>query len=452
LGANVSWNLGSAVPSDNERLADCILDFAPEGDAIADIAIHRVKEESIGGFKQPMKRTIKLLALAAALAVFAIPAMAQNDQCTDENKDLWYTQTFLKNFKGTAEQQKLAYDAAKKYIASCPADQYSDYMQKKFVEPYEKLHANLDIAAQFQDAVKNKNNQQVLTLGEQIVATNPDNAAVIYILMASTGLNDANLLGRSSQAAKKAIELIEAGKPFEPAYKSKDQALAAMNYIIAKSMAQSAPADAIPYYLKALRYESDLKKTPQIYIELADAYEKGPGAKLTADYKSKIGPNNTETPESKLALENLNQITDRQIDALARAAALTTDATNKKAIVDDLTSLYKYRNKTATDANVSELVANVLSKPIPDVPTPITSLPGPSPSSNPATNGNGSSNGTSVNGGTNNGTKPAGNNMTSNTAATGKGTTSTGTGAQTGTAKPTATPTPQRKPLKFRRG
>ena len=326
-----------------------------------------------------MKRTIKLLALAASLAVFAVPALAQ-DQCTDENKDLWYSKTFLPNFKGDAPAQKIAYEAAKKYIAACPADQYSEYMQKKFVEPYEKLHANQEVATQFQDAVKSKNNTQVLTLGQQIVATNPDNAAVIYILMASTGLNDANLLGQSSQAAKKAIELIEAGKPFEPAYKSKDQALAAMNYIVAKSMLASAPADAVPYFLKAARFQSDLSKSPQLYLELADAYDKGPGKRLGEEYKSKIGPNNTETPESKLVLENLNQVTDRQIDALARAAALTTDAATKKAIMDDLTALYKYRNKTATEANVSELVANVLSKPLPDVPTPITSLPTPSSS------------------------------------------------------------------------
>src|SRR5437764_1908867 len=128
-----------------------------------------------------MKRTIKLLALAAALAVFAVPALAQNDQCTDENKDLWYSKTFLPNFKGTAEQQKIAYDAAKKYIASCPADQYSDYMQKKFVEPYEVLHKNQDAVTQFQDAVKAKNNAQIISKGNEAAAANPDNA-VIYIL------------------------------------------------------------------------------------------------------------------------------------------------------------------------------------------------------------------------------------------------------------------------------
>ena len=358
-----------------------------------------------------MKRTIKLLAIAAAFAAFAVPVLGQ-DQCTDDSKAAWY-KTFLDNYKGDEAKQQVAVDAAKKYIASCPEDQYSKYMNDKFVKPWDDLHKNQQVATQFQTAVKNKDNQQVLNLGEQIVATNPENAAVIYILMAGTGLNDPNLLGRSSQAAKKAIELIEAGKSFEPAYKTKDQALAAMNYIVAKSMLQSTPADAIPYYLKAARYESDLKKTPQLYLELADAYQKGPGARLTAEYKSKIGPDNTETPESKLVLENLNQVTDRQIDALARAAANATDAATKKAIVDDLTALYKYRNKTATDANVSELVANVMSKPLPDLPTPITSLPTPTPSSTPTT---------------------------------GSGTSSTAGNGSTGGAKPTSSPTPPRKP------
>src|SRR6059058_3021141 len=113
-----------------------------------------------------MRRTIKLLALAAALAVFAVPALAQNDQCTDENKDLWYAKTFLPNFKGDAAQQKLAYDAAKKYITSCPADQYSDYMQKKFVEPYEAMLNKGKSGDEFQKAVNSKNYADQMKYGK----------------------------------------------------------------------------------------------------------------------------------------------------------------------------------------------------------------------------------------------------------------------------------------------
>ena len=373
-----------------------------------------------------MKRTIKLLVLAAAFAGFVMPVLAQ-DQCTDDNKAAWY-KTFLDNYKGDEAKQQVAYDAAKKYISTCPEDQYSKYMNDKFVVLWDRIHQDQALAKQFDDAVKAKNYSQTLALGKQLVAKNPDNA-VVYIIMAGAGLGDVSLLADSAQQAKKAIELIEAGKPFEPAYKTKDQALAAMNYIVAKSLVQNSPADAIPYYLKAAHYESDLKKNHQFYLELADAYLKGPDKDLRAKYKAAVGPNDTETPESKLILENLNQVADRQIDALARAAANATDAKVKKDILTDLTALYKYRNSTATEANVTELVANVMSKPLPEMPVPITQLPGPAPTSTPTTTGNGTSSG--------NGS------MTSNTPANGKG--ATGTGTASGTPKPAATPTP-RKP------
>jgi len=391
-----------------------------------------------------MKRTIKLLALAAALAVFAVPALAQNDQCTDENKDLWYAKTFLPNFKGDAAQQKTAYDAAKKYIDACGLDdQYAKYMKRVLVDPMDANNKTADIGKQFDAAVKSNKYSDQMRIGKQLLATDADNVD-INVILGIAGLGDASLLNESVSYAQKAISLIDSGKT--PKVYTRDQALAYLDWTIAKSKLTSAPADAIGDLLKVAKLESDVKKTPQLYIDIAAAYETGPRAKLSDEYTASLKPDKTEPDPSKVILENLNRVIDNQIDAMARAAALTTDAGKKQAIVTELTALYKYRNKTATDANVTELVANVLSKPIPDAPTPVTSVPGPSPSSTPATNGNGS-----TNGGTNNGSKPAGTNMTSNTPATGKGTTSTGTGTTGGTAKPTATPTPQRKPLKFRR-
>jgi hypothetical protein len=189
--------------------------------------------------------------------------------------------------------------------------------------------------------------------------------------MGVAGLSDPNLLGDSAQYAKKAIELIEAGKPFAP-FTTKDQALAYLNNAVGKSLLKSAPVDAIPYFLKAAKYESDLKKNPLLYNDLASAYGDGPIAKQSEEYRTKY---TTETPESKLAFENLNQLIDRQIDALARATALSTNPTNKKALMDLLTGLYKDRNKSETGLN--ELLAGVLSKPVPDYPTPLTALPTP---------------------------------------------------------------------------
>lgn len=373
-----------------------------------------------------MKRTIELIILTLMLGAFSAPVFAQSKECNDDNKRAWY-QTFLDNRKGEAPQQKTAYEAAKDYL-NCGGDDSDQIVQylKKWVGEYERLTGAQAVSKQFEDAFKQKNYADQMRLGKQLLATDANNPAV-NIILAVAGLSDPNYLNDSAQYARKSIQLIEAGKPFAP-YESKDKALAAMNYAIAEATLKTSPTDAIPYFLKAAKYDSDLKRAYQLYYDLATAYEKGPGAKLTEAYKPFVGKD--ETDESKLALANLNQVVDRQIDALARAAALAQDANTKKAIMDDLTELYKYRNKS--DAGLNELVAGVLNKPLPEMPTPLTSLP-PSAGSPAAS--------------------AAGANGASST-----GTAVTSTGAQkqpatTGTAKPTPSPTPKSKPrTNFRRG
>lgn len=378
-----------------------------------------------------MKRIIILLALAALFAVFAVPVLAQTKECNDEFKSA----TYSKWYDNRTKDQPAAYEAAKEYLAVCTTDDQYTAALKKFKAAYEAATADVANKKQFDEAYQKKNYADQIRLGKVILATEPDNAAV-YIVMGLAGLGDPNLLGESAQYAKKAIELIQTGKPFAP-YATKDQALAWLNYTAGRASLKSAPADAIPYLLKAAKLESDLKKNPQLYLDLAAAYNDGPQAKLTEEYKGKVGPNNTETPESKLALENLNQVIDRQIDALARATALA-DAANKPAFLDELTKLYEYRNKSKTGVN--ELVANVLSKPLPEPPTPITSLPTPAaPTAPAAASQPPASTGVTQPGTTT--TKPASNNG----AATGTG---------NGAAKPAPTPTPGKKPRRanHRRG
>ena len=96
-----------------------------------------------------------------------------------------------------------------------------------------------------------------------------------------------------------------------------------------------------------------------------------------------------ETPESKLALANINQIVDRMIDGYARAVALAASdpiyATQKTVWNDSLTQWYKYRNNN-TDTGLSQMVAGILSKPLPPEPTPLTSLPATTPAGTPVGN------------------------------------------------------------------
>jgi hypothetical protein len=388
-----------------------------------------------------MTRIIKLLVLAAALAVFAIPAIAQADQCNDDNKGAWY-KTFLDNYTKPEPAAKVAYDAAKKYIDSCPDDPQRQYLQK-FVTKYDEGQKKAGVGKAFEDAVKNKNYADQMKYGKEILATTPDNVDVASIL-GIAGLGEATLLSESATYAAKAIQLIEGGKPLK-AY-TKDQALAYLNWTLGKSKLTTAPADAINDFLKAAKLESEVKKNPQLYLDLSNAYA-GPHAKMSKEYTDSLNPDKTESAQSKVILENLNRIIDNEIDAMARAAALAP-ADAKKGIVTDLTALYKYRNKAATDANVTELVASVLSKPIPDMPTPVTSLPTPTPAATPAATPGANGNGAGAT--TNGGAKPAGNTTTGN-AATGN---TTNGGNKTGGAGNGATaPAGNKRPrLNHRRG
>ena len=260
-----------------------------------------------------------------------------------------------------------------------------------------------------------------------MLAGSPDNTAV-YIIMGMAGLSEPSVLSESVQYAKKAIEMIEGGKPAAPY--TRDQALAYLNWEMAKASLKPAPADAVTFLLKAAKFDSDLKKNPLFYLDLATAYNDGPRAKLTDEYKAKY---TIESPESKLALANINQFIDRQIDAMARAAALAGNAADKKAVMDALGDLYKDRNGKTDGLN--ELVAGILSKPLPEFPTPLTSLP--TPVSTPGTNGSpAGTNGTTS---SNTGTNVQGTNGQNRTGATGA------TGAPNGnktTSGPKASPSP----------
>jgi hypothetical protein len=383
-----------------------------------------------------MKFINRAIAIAAVLTLSAVSAWAQAKECTDDFK----TATYSKWYDNRKDKQDVAYEAAKEYLSVCTTeDQYSAVL-KKFVADYDRIHSNQKLVTDFDAAVKAKNYPDQIRIGKQLVAmpSHADNA-VIYILMAGAGLGDANLLSDSAQAAKKAIELIEAGKPVTPAYQTKDQALAAMNYLIAKSTMKTSPTDAIPFFIKAAKYQSDLQKSPVIYNELATAYGEGPVAKYARDYAAiAAAGKSVDDPETKLVVANLNQALDRQIDAFARAAAVSTSEADKKAFMDVLAAVYKDRNKKdAAAAELNTLVASALTKPIPDAPAPITSVP---TSSGPAPAGAGAApTGGAPSSSVNNGA------ASSSPASTTTKPAATGTGTPATPAKPTATPKPKQR-------
>ena len=367
-----------------------------------------------------MKTLIRLVTTGATLALLAFPAVANSlstdtfaqDQCTDENKAAWY-KTFIDTFKTDAQPK--AYEAAKKYLTACSTEdtQQTQYL-KKWVGVYEKEIRKIN----FQKLLSDKNYPEAFKLGAEILKDEPENLKILMDLgyagyVASTAKNNA-FNAEALTYARKTIQLIESGKTLESwaPFPTKDEALAFLTYYIGINTLAQDPAGALPLLLKVAKFESSLKKSPYTYDKIATAYEAGPYAKLSDDYKTKFGGKD-ESPEQKLALENIYQVVDRMIDAYARAVA-TVGAdpkfTNeKKAWNDSLTQWYKFRNKDSV-VGMDALVAGILSKPLPPEPTPLTSLPVSAPGATPAS-GNGASANT-------NGTPAPGTNTASNTGST----------------------------------
>lgn len=394
-----------------------------------------------------MKKIIGLLAIYASLAVIAATAFTSNPAvkaqtpapaaaqgaCTDQSKAAWYAD-FTK-FR-TTDPTKAA-EAGKKYLAACPQEQgpIPDYL-KKWIAAYDKEARK----GRFKPLLYNdKKYTEALALGKEILAEDPENLSVIIDMgwgsyLAAVALKNESLNNDAVTYAKKAIQLIESGKAPESwlPFKSKEETLAYLYNVVGRQAVKSNPTEALNALIKSVQLETDLKKDPWNYYFIGASYESGPYATLSADYKTRFAGKD-ETTESKLALENVNQVVDRMIDAYARAVALAgTDAkyqVNKKDWLEALSTWYKYRHNSS-DAGLNEMIASVLSKPLPPLPTPITTLPASTPAATTPTSGTqgaAGANASSGEGVVTAGTKPASSTATPATTKTTTAATTTAT-------------------------
>ncbi len=316
------------------------------------------------------KRLALAVLMALALVTLGAGRMTVLAQETDDPVKIEIYKRFVDN---RIQNPTAAYQAARDYLQKYPKDkdQYTDYLSK-WVLAYERdeRKRNLPIL------INEKKFAEAYSTGAKILADEPN------YLRAQIDLGYAGYIAASAKNdtytndalgyARKAIQAIESGKtPTEWApFKGKDDTLAYLNYAVGFLTLKTSPEQALDALIRAAQYDSDIKKTPSTYYFLAVAYESGPYKTMSAEYQTKYA-NKPETPESKAALEKLNVVIDRIIDAYARAiAAAGTDPKTEQSRKDWLTAMsnyYKFRHE-GSDAGMNEFIAAALQKPLPPKP------------------------------------------------------------------------------------
>ena len=348
-----------------------------------------------------MKFVGQRLGLAVLLAVSVLAFGGRQivlAQETDDPVKIEIYKRFVDNRQGNPA---VAYQAARDYLQKYnkDKDQYTDYLGK-WVMYYERDERKRTLP----NLINEKKFAEAYSTGAKILADEPN------YLRAQIDLGYAGYLAASAKNdsfnsialdyARKAIQAIESGKvptgviadarekgggvgfgegiPNNSAsdlrnwapFKGKDDTLAYLNYAVGFLTLKTNPDQAIDALLKAAKYDSDISKTPSTYYFLAAAYESGPYKTLSTAYQTQYA-GKPESPESKAALEKLNTVMDRIIDAYARAIKTAgTDAKteqSRKEWLTQMTTYYKFRHE-GSDAGLTEFIAASLQKPLPPKP------------------------------------------------------------------------------------
>lgn len=313
---------------------------------------------------------LSLILAAFVLGAFSPIALAQETAQTkpqDEEKTELYRK-YYEGAKGGAEQQKVAYDIAREYLKKYggDSDQYVTAV-RKWVAKYEAATR----VADFNQAVAAKDYTKTFTVGRQLLEPEPENFKVLLQLV-NAGLLSARAGNKSLDTetialARKTLQLVDSNKVTDPApMASIDDVRGFLNFGLGSLLAETAPVEAIAAFLRAVKDGGAYKTDPATYFLLGATIYNAEYQPLAAEYSEKY-TGKDETPESKAMLERANAIGGRAIDAMARAVALATKPEykdSKATWLAQLTDIYKdFHNNS--DAGLNDLIATVLSKPMP---------------------------------------------------------------------------------------
>jgi hypothetical protein len=324
-----------------------------------------------------MKHKLILAGLFVVALLFAQPqtGRAQQPYVTDDEVKVNTYKQFVDN---RVPNPAVAYQAAQKYMQRYGKedDQYTKYL-KAWIAAYEEDERNRRLVAEKADreqqllgSFTTKDYAKSYGLAKQVLTDSPENLRVLIALgyggvAASTEGRNETYNADAAKYAAKAIQLIGSGKTPDTwaPFKGKDDVLGSLHYALGFYALKTNPEVAIQSFITAAQVDADRRNAPSTYYYLAAAYQTGPYKRLSEDYSKRFA-NQPESAESKAALDNINKVVDKMIDAYARAVALAGSSPAKAQWMAQLTNFWKFRHENS-DAGLNEYIAGVLKTPLP---------------------------------------------------------------------------------------
>jgi hypothetical protein len=317
--------------------------------------------------RKTLAATTAGLVLLAALALCLAATTSAQEVVQDEGAAYraWHEAS-------QAGDNAKAIAAAKEYLEKYPAGQYAEFI-KKWVGTAQMTALDA--------AIKEKRTADMIAVGREILAADPENLNVLYALAFNIRRNELlasppNFANAAAaiEISKKAIALVESGKTLVGVQSfDKNATLAWLTQILAVTEAKNgSPAEAIKLYEKST---SLAPADPAIaarnllavvtlrqakYGELAKAYNALPDADRAAAEPK---------PEVKAAKEALNAEADGLIDAAANFVAFGRTKNLPAATVDRVSQMLEtvYKGRFPEDATLDGLKKVLADK---GAPTP----------------------------------------------------------------------------------
>src|SRR5712672_257833 len=218
-----------------------------------------------------------LFGLALVLSTSTrLGAQPRTGTAVQETDDEFKVTTYKRFVENREPNPGAAYQAAKDYMAryNKEDDQYTRYL-KQWISAFEKDERQDSL---LRSIYGEKNYAAGFGLAKQVLTDDPEDIKALIALGYGGYLSTINAKNETFNAdsiryAQKAIQLLESGKTpdaWEP-FKSREDAVASLNYAIGFIDLKPRPEDAITRFIKVINIDSDLRKTPSTFYLLAVA-------------------------------------------------------------------------------------------------------------------------------------------------------------------------------------